>query len=207
MIEQELKFMLDQKGWSAILDFARKEGLLLSTASQTNTYFDFEGLPLSRGRVTLRVRAKSGRFELTCKELIDPGSDAQRCLETNASIIKEEAESFLASPEVLSGRDLPPIRALHRIMGERGIPDGVLCVVGELTTERAKIQSPSGRWILELDRSHYAGREDFELECETEDPLEARAELDELFARLGVVSRASALPKFARLMNALGLSV
>ena len=86
-----------------------------------------------------------------------------------------------------------------------GLDLGLLTVIGDMTTLRARITSPSGAYTLEVDHSRFCGTEDYEVECEAEDLIPARDEVLGLLDRLGVAYEPSPAPKFARMIAAAGL--
>lgn len=198
-LEKELKYLLAEADWRRLLELARQEGRLLSTVEQTNHYLDTPGHRWASQGVLLRVRYKGQRATLTCKRQLTQEGPGQHCQETDLALGLEQARSILAQPSCLLGSSLAPLLAAQEAAP---LPQGEpLVEIGALVTERSRVQSPSGAFVWELDRSTYLDRQDFELECEAEDLEQARGELEAHLAALGVQAQEGARPKVARLLT------
>jgi uncharacterized protein YjbK len=206
-IESELKLMVSEDGWRSVLAWAEREGALQSQAEQTNHYFDVPGLGLAADLSMIRLREKSGAWTMTFKKKIDrPDQPGQHSIEIECAVDAPTAQALLSAPQTLASNPLPPAARLREEAASLGLDLSQLSVIGDMITLRAKIRSPSGRYVLEVDHSRYCGTEDHEIECEAEDLHPARDEILALLASLGVDYDASPAPKFARMIAAAGLS-
>lgn len=141
-IEREVKYMLSEADYSALLERARRLGGV--THTQTNHYFDAgEG-------ARVRIRAKDGAYQLTLKRHID----AESLEEHNAYVTEAEAEQCFSE-------GLTP-EFVHRYTGLSIA--GTAPYMGSLTTCRTTWVEDGLR--LELDRSAYIDVVDYEIECE-----------------------------------------
>lgn len=134
--------------------------------TQTNFYFDTEDLQLVSAHITCRVRRIDGVHHLQMK------------LPTGVSYSRVELEQELGSelPDAL-GADM-----LNALTGRNDMPDVKL--LGELTTRRS-IKRAHGAEI-DLDKSSYFDRTDYELEIEFTDERAARSLLMEITQAAGI---------------------
>ncbi len=205
-IERELKFLLSQDSWQRIYAWAQRESRIEANIHQSNTYFDTQQGELADVLMMIRIREKRvdpkpASFEITFKHKLKTKAPGQHSLEVNAPLDKSQALALIEAPESLCALSLEPILALQKSFGRSPL----LTCVGATHTHRARIQSPSGSYVLELDHTRYLGEEDWELECETQEHAlhNARVELETLFESLGVQTSLGAKPKYARFMAAL----
>lgn len=159
MIENEFKVMLTAEQYESLLkqyDFA--------TFTQVNHYYDTDALEMSARRITVRVRELDGVFFLQMK------------LPTSINFSRVELSKRLATlPEALSGAELSELSGVE-------CPDVKL--LGELKTTRSVWKFDGGE--VDLDRSEYFGKTDFELEIEFTDEQAARTVLNEISSKLGI---------------------
>lgn len=144
------------------------EELLVSydfkTISQTNHYFDTEDLQMSARHITVRVRELDGNFFLQMK------------LPTEVNFSRVELSRELKSlPEMISGEELTSFSGVECPSVKR---------LGTLKTTRSIWKFNGGE--LDLDRSEYFDKTDYELEIEFTSESSARAVLSELTQRIGV---------------------
>lgn len=207
-LEREVKLMLDQEGWARVRRWAVAEGALIQEAEQTNHYFDTDSLGLAEQKLMLRLREKGGAWEATFKVKLKGGPEAlgQESVEVNEAIDAAQARALLSGQAPLLDSGLEPVQALRRRAQERGVSLDGLRPIGAMTTLRAKIHSPSRRWVMELDHSRFFGQEDHELECEADDLEAALAEVSGLLDELGVEHHPSASSKSGRFVAALQAS-
>lgn len=161
MIENEFKIMLASAQYEKLLSLCDWD----KTVVQTNHYYDTDGLALSDLHITCRVREIGGGYFLQMKF---PGA---------AEYSRVELEKPLgALPEVIRADEL--LRPEPRLV----LPD--VKRLGALTTTRS-VKRLDGAEI-DLDRSEYFGRVDYELEIEFTDEAAARRLLDELTEKLDI---------------------
>lgn len=158
MIENEFKMMLNEEQYEKILrayDF--------KTIEQTNHYYDTDDLRMSARHITVRVRELDGRFFLQMK------------LPTNVRFSRVELSRELnALPNEIAGAELSAL-------SEEECPD--VKRLGMLKTTRNVWKFDGGE--INLDRSEYFGKIDFELEIEFTDESSARNELASISGLIG----------------------
>lgn len=159
MIENEFKVMLTAGQYEKLLkmyDFR--------TFSQTNYYFDTDTLEMSARRITVRVREVNGGFFLQMK------------LPTSVNFSRVELSKELKTlPETLSGLELTELSSVE-------CPD--VKRLGALKTTRSVWKFDGGE--IDLDRSQYFGKTDYELEIEFTDEQAARAVMGEIADALNI---------------------
>ena len=156
MIENEFKIMLSKEQYDAIHTLYSWD----SEVEQVNWYYDSESGELSGRHITCRVRTLGGRFYLQVKLPAHENS--------SGAVSRIELERELTSiPEFISGQEL------SEFSGAAGLPDVKL--LGSLSTYRSVKRFDGAE--IDLDKSEYFGRTDFELEVEYTD--EASAQEDE----------------------------
>lgn len=164
MIENEFKVMLTEQQYTklyAMYGWDREY-------TQKNFYFDTPSLELINAHITCRVRLLEGAYYLQMK------------LPNGAQHSRIEFEQMLgdALPYKLSSEQL------NSLTGRNDMPEVKL--IGELTTFRS-IKRFSGAEI-DLDKSSYFGKSDYELEIEFADEQAAREILQELKQAAGIES-------------------
>lgn len=155
MVENEFKVLLTEGQYNKIKAmFAWNK-----VVEQTNYYYDTAGLSLYARRITCRVRRLDGEHYLQMK------------LPNGAAYSRIELEERLGSelPEKLEGE------RLSALSGEI-IPDAEL--LGSLETVR-HVKHFGGAEV-DLDKSSYFGKTDFEVEIEFTDETAARDILAEI---------------------------
>lgn len=164
MIENEFKVMLTAEQYEnlrKLYDFA--------TLTQVNHYFDTDALEMSERHITVRVRELDGRFFLQMK------------LPTSVNFSRVELSKELETlPETLSGAELSALSGVE-------CPD--VKRLGALKTTRSVWKFDGGE--VDLDRSEYFGKTDFELEIEFTDEQAARTVLNEISSKLGITGNSS----------------
>lgn len=159
MIENEFKIMLTKEQYEKLLseyDFM--------TVTQINRYYDTDRLEMSERHITVRVRELDGKFFLQMK------------LPTDRELSRVELSRELDGlPERLSGE-------LLRSLAGEDLPE--LKKLGSLTTTRSVRKFDGGE--IDLDRSEYFGKVDYEVEIEFTDEENARAVLAEITRLLDI---------------------
>ncbi len=166
MIEREFKAMLSEEQYEKLLSLYEWDRVIL----QTNHYYDTSDLLLTQRHITCRVRVIEGESLLQVK--LPAGEDFERVeLEKNIGgtvpdVISADTLSTLAKGYCT---DLPEARRL-----------------GALFTER-RVKRLDGAEI-DLDKSSYFSKTDYELEIEFTDESIARSLFDELKSYAGIVA-------------------
>lgn len=169
MVENEFKVMLTKEQYEKIFSLFKYDKII----EQVNYYYDTDNLKLSELHITCRVREIKGEFFLQIK------------LPNGAEHSRIELERKLTSlPEKISSEEL------DSLSGKTDLPDVKL--LGKLSTNRA-VKHFDG-CELDLDRSGYFGKTDYELEVEFTDETAARELLKKIRAETGIVSSSDVCP-------------
>lgn len=159
MIENEFKIMLDLEQYEKLLALYEWD----ETVVQTNYYYDSADLALSKLHITCRVREINGRFFLQTKF---PAANKYSRVELEKPLdALPETIDELPRPQGLSA--LPTVKRL-----------------GKLVTKRSVKRFNGGE--IDLDRSGYFGKTDYEVEIEFTDEQNARKILAELAEKLDI---------------------
>lgn len=156
MIENEFKIMLTKAQYEKL-----RRSREFSAVEQVNYYYDTGDLEMSARHVTVRVRELGGKFYLQMK------------LPTEKALSRVELEAELEElPETLPG-DL--LNSLAN--GEKGeFPE--VKKLGSLKTTRSVWEFDGGE--IDLDKSEYFGKTDYEVEIEFTNEQNARRVLNEI---------------------------
>lgn len=167
MIENEFKVILTREQYEALLSFYKWDKIV----EQTNFYYDADGLALSDRHITCRVRRIGEDCFLQIK--LPNGRDYSR--------IELEKKLGAEVPRELSAE------LLNGLAGsDAGLPLPSVGLLGALTTTRA-VKRLDGAEI-DLDKSEYFGKTDYELEIEFTDEAQARAALAQCAEKAGIVA-------------------
>lgn len=154
----EFKHMLTREEYRRIGEWMDGKSVP-PTFVQINYYYDTEDYDLHREDITLRVRQVEGRLLCQCKFESGNSEDGANIRtelekEINGLARKIDPGDFFDHRQV---RDLPKVR-----------------LIGCLVTERRVYEVEPGVDVT-LDRSHYLGHTDWELEIEYEESKAGRA--------------------------------
>lgn len=149
-IEIEAKVLLLKDEYDTIirelqLDKYRK-------VSQTNHYIDTPDSFLKRNGIALRVREKNEEFVLTLKTPLSEG-----LLEKNDRISWRDFD-------LLKDENIFPEGSIKKFLAILGVNVKNLKILTSLTTDRIEVDYKGG--ILCVDKNHYSGITDYELEVE-----------------------------------------
>lgn len=180
MTENEYKIMLTAEQYDkihALYDWDKE-------ITQTNFYYDTKELKLSELHITCRVRQIGSDFFLQAKL---PAGELH-----NGAMSRTELEKRLCElPREISGEEL------SRLCGIEKLPDVKL--LGELKTYRS-VKRFNGAEI-DLDKSEYFGRTDYELEVEYTSESEAEKILTEITAEINIDRNSEIIGKIRRFLN------
>ena len=174
-IEIEFKNLLTEKEFEHIL--AAHQISDEQFVKQKNHYFDTPDFDLKENACALRIREKSGRYEMTLKEPLPTG---QGLLETNIELDRQTANALLSDSSTLN-------KEIHDKLILLGIDPGRLFCFGTLTTARAEIPYEGG--LLVFDKSTYFTITDYELEYETSHYEEGKRIFEELLKKANIPAR------------------
>ena len=159
MIENEFKIMLTEEQYENLLNLYD-----FKTIVQTNHYFDTDDLQMSERHITVRVRELDGKFYLQMK------------LPTSVNFSRVElSEELPKLPETLSGSRLKSLSGEECPNVKR---------LGALTTTRSVWKFDGGE--VDVDKSEYFCKTDYELEIEFTDEEAARGVFGEISQKLGI---------------------
>jgi len=120
--------------------------------TQTNHYIDTPDSFLKRNGIALRVREKNQEFVLTLKTPLSEG-----LLEKNDSISWRDFD-------LLQDEGIFPEGGIKKFLAILGVNVQELKILTSLTTDRIEVDYKGG--ILCVDKNHYSGIIDYELEVE-----------------------------------------
>ena len=179
-IEQELKMALDEREYNILLGVGHVKPQL-----QTNYYFRHKGMPKD---MMIRLRKKGNEYKLCYKRQLSDRSGI-------AVSDERECEVSASFADSMCNRGITRTEA-RQLLGI-DVPDDLSCV-GSMDTYRAKFQIE--QWTVELDKSVYAERVDYELECENLYVEQLEKLKNYLFYAFGIVFRPSK-PKVQRFLE------
>ena len=161
MIENEFKIMLSQKQYEKLLAMYEWDEVI----SQINHYYDNDDLLLAEQGITCRVREIEGEYFLQMK--FPPAENA-------AEYSRVEREMPLDSlPDVVGVNDLFDLDDVQGAVR-----------LGSLKTTRNVHRFEGGE--IDLDKSEYFGKTDYEIEIEFTDENSARKVVDEIKEKLDI---------------------
>lgn len=171
-IEIEFKNMLTYEEFQKVISYfkIKKQDFI----KQENFYFDTPDFILAKHASALRIRCKNGIYELTLKQ---PHQDG--LLESNLSLTKKEAESFIEKQQLPESAQY-----VHDLLSSLHVKSNDLHLLGTLTTFRSEFDYKNG--LLSLDQNFYLGKEDFELEYEVKDKWKGKAIFSQLLDQLQI---------------------
>ncbi len=146
-LEQEIKIQLDEREYNILANLTDKQPQL-----QVNNYFTMKNFDEN---VMVRVREKNGVFLLCCKQRLQQTQGITVCDERECEISADFAKSLFSR-----GLKAHEINDMLKTNFEEDMQ-----YVGKMETYRTAFQLEE--WNLELDKSQYLGKCDFELECES----------------------------------------
>lgn len=168
-IEIEYKMLLSLDSFNTILKtlpFPNKP------IQQTNYYFETTEHTLQENNCALRIRKIESDFVVTLKEPHPEG-----ILETHDVISEADVKQALENKGLLAPN-------CEKQLAQKNIKLSDVNYVGELQTERYEFKKDT--LIYVLDKSHYNGLTDYELEIEAQDHKTGREALDTLIRRFDI---------------------
>lgn len=179
MIENEFKIMLTKEQYNNIHSLFEWD----DEFSQTNTYYDTPDLQMSDRHITVRVREIAGDFFLQMKLPAETTN--------NGAVSRIELESHMDNiPQSISGELLSETSKIS------DLPD--VSLLGELSTIRSKKLYPSVE--IDLDKSTYFGKTDYELEVEYTDEAAASEIVSRIRSQAGLNMFAPSRGKIRRFL-------
>lgn len=186
-IEQEIKYLLDKKGFQALLSFFNQSESDYKT--QHNTYYDTSDNKLKRANSALRLRNWTNKSEWTFKQK----QDQFRSLELN----DRHTYPQLPVPKSMLLEEIQDTNIKDQLSYLINRNDQLLPFLS-LKTDRWLVRINNG--LLAIDRTFYSNTLDYEVELETNDLEQGLAYLHQLLHHLEI-PLIPADKKIARAMN------
>lgn len=178
MVENEFKVMLNNSQYDKLLNLYK-----FSAFVQVNHYYDTEALSMSEKSVTIRVRDLEGKHYLQVK------------LPTGKSFSRVELSKEIPDvPKVIASDELNALSDGYFI----NFPN--VNLLGMLKTTRNVYTFEGGE--IDLDKSEYFGKVDYEAEIEFTDESAARKVLQDIKKALDITPRSDVCTgKIHRFLN------
>lgn len=167
-VEQEYKGLITEADYFRLLGKYSPP-----IAGQVNYYFDTPDFDLHKKGFTLRLREKSGEWELTLKT--GDGIVDESIKNNNTAVKNEYTQKLTQKPNL--HRVIFLTNILHNCGAEeffktvlKGVRVEMLRSIGCLVTNRSKIEV--GKKFVELDKNYYLNFTDYEIEFEYNDGRE-----------------------------------
>jgi len=185
-IEIEAKVLLEEEDYKKLAHLFRSE----PRYTQTNYYIDNEKRLLAEEGIALRIREKEGHYELTLKTPLSQG-----LLEKNENITEEMFKAY-------RDQGIFPKGDTARFLTMLDIDVKSLKILTSLTTERIDVDYEGG--LLSIDRNHYSGHIDYEVEFEYNNMTGSEEILKKLLDDNGIPCLFNNATKVHRAMAAIG---
>ncbi|HHY81290.1 MAG TPA: CYTH domain-containing protein [Clostridiales bacterium] len=200
-VETELKYLLDKDSFYSLYQYLKQKGIKPELTRQVNYYFSSSLSRLKTYSSSTRIRYVQGRWELTCKVLINETiSDAvQNCYEYNAVISREKAMDYINHG--LSKEE--QVKLFGSMFQTHNLPQADMLCFGHLRTARFSFNVKENLPPLLLDCNRYLDLCDYELEWELKQVQIADELLQNMFNELGIKPVGSMKPKVKRFFDRL----
>ena len=183
-IEYEARAMISEEQYLQIINYFVNDKSKRSFTN-TNTYFDYEDLSLTKNHIVLRSREiDDSNFEITLKIKGDGGD-----IEIDDSLTSNELNDLKENCLIKSKVILQELNKLN-------IDIRRLIKVAKLKTERIEIQKED--CLIVIDKNHYNGKIDYNVEIESNSKDAAIERLNETFSPFGVTYKKGYISKSRR---------
>lgn len=183
--EYELKLMLNKEEYENLLKFKVDE------IAHTNYYFDNDAYDVFLNKISLRIREKKGKYEITAKVKRNKSEHEGIIMmeENNQSISKDDFLAVINGVKNISS---------YMDMGFNGLK-----YMGSMRTIRIRLLLDDNLPMAELDLNTYNGLTDYELEWEIDKDMYPK--VMEVLQNLGLSlsDRKVGKSKFVRFMKSL----
>ena len=151
-IENEKRLMLDEEQYELLMkDFM--DDKYSRVFHQINYYFDDENLSLRNNHIVLRIRSINlSKYELTVKI---KGKEGKGDLEINIPLSEKEVNDFLNNPHFDNKEIVEAIKS---------VTNKPIKLITSLETHR--LECPKEDHLVVIDKNHYSGITDYNLEIE-----------------------------------------
>ena len=181
-IEIEAKALLSKEDYEKLISVFGDQYAYF----QTNIYIDSPKRILHENNLSLRIREKEGKHEVTLKTKLEEGR-----LEQNMYISSDQFEDFK--------KGIFPDGDIKNTIAEKGIDVKELGIIGSLTTRRVDVPYKGG--FLSIDMNTYGDKIDYEIELEHASMEEAKSYLKELLEENGIEFKENLETKTSRALK------
>lgn len=162
-LEIEYKSLVDKERFEELHMFFKGIAKKQEPFIQTNYYFDTKDYLLKRNKITLRIRQTPVLWELTVKYPVKGEKKLFSCKEEyTIHLTEQEGMEYLKEGKI-GKRDIITLLLKDKL----SLDDSVeFYLLGELVTQRTNYLFYND--VISLDKNNYNGKEDYEIEWETE---------------------------------------
>ena len=186
LIEIEAKALIRKEDYEKLASLFKDNRSYI----QINYYIDSKSNALRKKGLSLRVRFKDMKFEMTVKVPRVEGH-----IEKNVYITEEEFEG-------INGQTSFPNNEIRKYLEEEGIDTSTLYIKTVLSTKRIDAEYEGGE--LAIDLNNYSGITDYEVELEHKDMATAEKYLKQLFEENDIPFEINKKTKIKRALEAIG---
>ena len=186
LIEIEAKALITKEDYEKLASLFKENKSYI----QINYYIDTKNCDLRKKGLSLRVRFKDKKFEMTVKVPRVEGH-----IEKNVYITEDEFEG-------INGQTSFPENEIKKYIEEEGIDTSALYIKTVLTTKRIDAEYEGGE--LAIDLNTYSGITDYEVELEHKDMATAEMYLRKLFEENNIPLKFNKKSKIRRALEAIG---
>lgn len=171
-LEKELKYLLDKRSYMKLMTSVRP--FIREQIRQENYYFDTDKLELRKGRFGLRIRISNGKkafvtFKAPAKFRASKVKSFKVRQEWETQIPLRMAKLILSRKKSILSLRIKPIQMLKKLASKVDLEN--IVHIGAVKTLRTVAASPDElNW--EIDKFKMFKRKFYELEVETENPIE-----------------------------------
>ncbi len=157
--------------------------------TQTNYYIDSKDSILSKEKLSLRIREKDNRFEMTLKVPLSQGLLEKNCVWSEEDFINFRDKSIFPDGDI------------KKMLNMLDIHTKTLKIKTSLTTDRIDVPYENGK--LSIDKNTYSGCEDYEIELEHNNEGDAEKYLQQFLESNNVPFTLNKKSKTVRALEAL----
>lgn len=200
-LEKELKYFLSKKDYERLIKASRKQ--IERSVKQTNFYFDDKKLALRKKRIGLRVRIENNS---TCTLTVKEPSKLRSKKLPKLKIRKEWevtlplslAKKLIRGKISISSLNTRPVQVLKQYFSKDYLE--TIQPLGAVKTVRTLVLAEKDT-LLEIDKFKMFQQKFYELEVETENPVEADKVVRTLLKKHGIACRPITKSKLGRFLD------
>ncbi len=184
-IEIEAKALVSKADYEKLALKYMKYGVY----TQTNHYIDSKDNILQKEKLSLRVREKDNHFEMTLKVPLSQGLLEKNCVWTKEDFVNFRDKAIFPDGDV------------KKMLNMLDIHTKTLKIKTSLVTDRIDVPYEDGK--LSIDKNMYSGIEDYEVELEHNNEIDAEKYLQQFLEKNHIQFTLNKKSKTARAMEAL----